>query len=707
MRAGLQATGALLCGAFLVSAQPIPQAPSPLPSPIPTLRITVTLVQIDAVVTDSRGRHVMDLSPGDFELLQDQEPRAITFFSTAPGPTRLPHVADQPDREPLPITSKPLSSPAQVMRVIGLVVDDLALTFENLVRTRDALKRYVETQMQPGDVVGIVRTGGGIAILEQFTTDKRILLEAIANFRWRFSGRQGIGTISPQPQRGTSRPEFIESGYTLSVLGALGTVEQVIEGMKRFPGRKSVVFFSDDLRADGSVNAAIDQLTDLANRSMVSIYAVDPGGLRAGAHLVQRGDVAVVARDSDSADRFPDSSATESADEIARQEGLAALASHTGGIFYHNRNDIDACIAEAADDQSGYYLLGYSPTEGSFGQNGHGKFHRLTLHVKRPGLKVRWKTGFNGVLDQLMLTDTATAPQSREQELLDALASPFTATGIKVKLTSTYAESSKYGPVVYSMLHLDGKDLTFHRDEDNGWLASLDVVWSAYRGMRKPIWQGDKVQNIRLSESDYRKALQDGLTLPFNIRAEFPGTFLLRTVVRDAGSMRLGSASQYIDVPDTRKGTFGMSGISLTLAPQEVLTEIESLPLVNQETWTQGGPAIRRYLPGQAILYAYMIINPAIRGSDKKSGVTSHIRVFRDGKLIYTGAESDSATPLRDDPTKLVAGGVLRLGDRLTPGEYLLQVIVRDDASSRKAVPMTQWIDFEVVSEGRKPIGSQ
>jgi hypothetical protein len=102
-----------------------------------------------------------------------------------------------------------------------------------------------------------------------------------------------------------------------------------------------------------------------------------------------------------------------------------------------------------------------------------------------------------------------------------------------------------------------------------------------------------------------------------------------------------------------------------------------------------------------------MIINPGIRGSDKNASVASHIRVFRDGKLIYTGAESHSATPLRDDPTKLVAGGVLRLGDRLTPGEYLLQVIVRDGASGRKAAPLTQWIDFEVLAEGRKPIVSQ
>src|ERR1039458_3550355 len=91
MRAGLQVTGALLCGALFTSAPPIP-----------TLRITVTLVQIDAVVTDSGGRHVMDLGPGDFELLQDQEPQGITFFSKSPGPSRPPHVAGQRDRDPLP-----------------------------------------------------------------------------------------------------------------------------------------------------------------------------------------------------------------------------------------------------------------------------------------------------------------------------------------------------------------------------------------------------------------------------------------------------------------------------------------------------------------------------------------------------------------------------------------------------------------------------
>ena len=43
-----------------------------------------------------------------------------------------------------------------------MVVDDLGLSFENIVRVREALKKYVEGQMQPGDLVALVRTGGGV-----------------------------------------------------------------------------------------------------------------------------------------------------------------------------------------------------------------------------------------------------------------------------------------------------------------------------------------------------------------------------------------------------------------------------------------------------------------------------------------------------------------------------------------------------------------
>src|SRR5204862_7624243 len=104
-----------------------------------------------------------------------------------------------------------------------------------------------------------------------------------------------------------------------------------------------------------------------------------------------------------------------------------------GGLFEHDRNDIPECIREANADQLNYYLVGYSPKEGTFDKEaGKAKFHRVVVRMRHPELKVRWKSGFNGVTDELT-SSLVPAPKTREQQLLEALASPFAASGIKVR----------------------------------------------------------------------------------------------------------------------------------------------------------------------------------------------------------------------------------------------------------------------------------
>ncbi|MDE3164335.1 MAG: hypothetical protein KGN36_00900, partial [Acidobacteriota bacterium] len=114
-RALLLPACAAVCG---LAQAPLPQspAPEPVPSTIPTLRITVTLVQVDAVVTDSHGNHVMDLSPADFEILQDGRPQPVTFFAPVPMAPRRDPAPAPPNSVPIPLTSTALASAAQVKR---------------------------------------------------------------------------------------------------------------------------------------------------------------------------------------------------------------------------------------------------------------------------------------------------------------------------------------------------------------------------------------------------------------------------------------------------------------------------------------------------------------------------------------------------------------------------------------------------------------
>jgi VWFA-related protein len=144
------------------------------------VRISTNLVQIDAVVTDSKGRQITDLTADDFELKEDERPQKITNVSYVSIGTpasgqlaRVPPPAANPNEKVvLPPPPKTLR-PVQVHRTLALVVDDLGLSFESIAYVRQALRKFVDTQMNPGDLVAVIRSSAGAGALQQFTSDKR------------------------------------------------------------------------------------------------------------------------------------------------------------------------------------------------------------------------------------------------------------------------------------------------------------------------------------------------------------------------------------------------------------------------------------------------------------------------------------------------------------------------------------------------------
>ena len=124
---------------LLVAAVAALAAPGQVESPI--IRVTVNLVQVDAVVTDSKGRQVTDLKPDDFEITEDGRRQKITNFSyirlappsqpaAAPRPAPLPRGAVAPPPAPAATMRE------DVRRTIVLVVDDLGLSFESMGEVR-------------------------------------------------------------------------------------------------------------------------------------------------------------------------------------------------------------------------------------------------------------------------------------------------------------------------------------------------------------------------------------------------------------------------------------------------------------------------------------------------------------------------------------------------------------------------------------------
>ncbi|MGI8670495.1 MAG: VWA domain-containing protein, partial [Aridibacter sp.] len=188
--------------AFAISLNAFSQTPQPTATPMAEddiVKISTNLIQIDVTVTDKKGNVITDLKPEEVEIYENGKKQDISNFSfisansEAAKPKEKNAKPDKLDLIPLPTKIRP----EQVRRTIALVVDDLTLSFESTYYVRRALKKFVDEQMQDGDLVAIIRTGGGIGALQQFTTDKRQLYAAIEKIRWNMIGNGGVSAFAP------------------------------------------------------------------------------------------------------------------------------------------------------------------------------------------------------------------------------------------------------------------------------------------------------------------------------------------------------------------------------------------------------------------------------------------------------------------------------------------------------------------------------
>ncbi|HKP84480.1 MAG TPA: VWA domain-containing protein [Blastocatellia bacterium] len=686
------------------------------------VRISVTLVQVDAVVTDDKGRHVTDLKPEDFEIYEDGRRQQITNFNYVTTGSATPAPAEKSSKPPLAVPPSNLR-PDQVRRTIALVVDDLGLSFESTAILRDSLKKFIDQQMQQGDLVAVIRTGAGMGALQQFTADKRQLYAAIERVRWNPLGRGGISAFAPierdparlSTENGIDAPRASESVAQLRedlfAVGTLGALNFIVRGLRDLPGRKSVILFSDGFKlfnrnnndilrgttSDTSrVVDALHRLTDLANRASVVVYTVDVRGLQ---------PLGFTAADTS----LGAAEMTQKADErrnefFDTQEGLNYLAQQTGGFFVRNTNDINRGISRVLEDQKGYYLIGYVPDSSTFrAERGKRQFHKFSMKVKRAGLRVRTRTGFYGIADE----EVRPAVRTPAQQIIAALTSPFSSGGIRVKLTSMYGHDAKAGSFMRSMLYINGNDLTFTDAEGGFHKGEVNIAAFTFSDNGRIVDQESRTYTFHVPDDSLQNIRREGFRYTLIVPIKKPGAYQLRVAVRDATSERLGSANQFIEVPDISKNRLTLSGIGmLGIDPAKVnKTEVESA-ISQADGGAEGAkddddalasPAVRKFRPGMVFDYGFGIYNARLDSATARPQLESQVVLLRDGKPIYTGKPSPVDVGQQTDLKHIVVGGRMQLGTDMEPGEYMFQVIVIDKLAKEKYNAATQWLDFEIV----------
>ena len=704
----------LLAGGFAQRPAPTPTPARPAqerpqqPEADDVVRITTNLVQVDAVVTDKDGKLVTDLKAEEVEIYEDGREQEITNFSfnlsDAPATSRdLKPAAAAKNAPPVPPTRV---RSEDIRRTIALVVDDLGLSFESTYYVRRALKKFVDEQMQPGDLVAIVRTAGGMGALQQFTTDKRQLYAAIERVKFYVSGRAGVGAFAPiQPPTPGERGEEVDAANEeldqfredVFAVGTLGAVNYVVQGLRELPGRKSVLLISDGFRIysrdDPTRNhrtlQRLQRLIDEAGRASVVVYTMNATGLQT-LGFTAADDLS--GRDSE---QLRDALNDRRTVAFETQEGLDLLARQTGGFAIKNSNDLSGGIRRVLEDQRGYYLIGYRPDQSTFdNRSGRRKFHRLSLKIKRPGkFNVRMRQGFLGVTD-----DERPKPRTLGQQLYAALVSPFGATGVHLRLTSLFGHDARAGSFMRSLLHIDANDLTFTKEADGLYKSMIDVVAITFGDNGVPIEQLGKTYQMRLSETEHKRILREGLVYYVTVPIKKPGAYQLRMSLRDSASERIGSASQFIEAPDIKKKRLALSGLIVRAqSPVQGAALASAATEGREEGSSRASAAVREFKPGAVIEYAFFIFNAKLDKASSRPQVITQVKLFRDGKEIFSGREISYDSSGQTDVTQLQSGGALQLGSNMEPGDYVLQVVVTDLLADKKHRIATQWMDFQIV----------
>jgi VWFA-related protein len=670
------------------------------------VKITTNLVQIDAVVTKD-GKAVTDLQPDDFEIYEDNKPQAITNFSYISNLSNVaatvPPLKNAKDKTALPVPPAKIN-PNDQRRIVALVVDDLGISWEGISPLRTQIRKFLDT-LAPNDLVAIIRTGGDVGALQQFTNDRRVLQAAVDHLRWNPCSRAGMHVFAPVGSLGPNTG--LCSQYVIN--NTFKSLQFIVRGMRDLPGRKSLVFFSDYLPIQDQEPSAYEEtqkslsdsaapesnstdpsipdsgigylrqlqkIAELAIRGSVVIYSVDTRGLQyTGPTAADR--ITFPSRQNVNPNQvLTDIMGRRSGQLIAGREGSDLIARQTGGFLVRNSNDFG--LKRVMQDQEGYYLIGFRPAEETFNRN----FHHIKIKMKRGGLTVRTREGFYG------FTNEEARPKnlSADEEMSKALISPFNAKDINVRLTSFFIDDPKEGALIRSFVFLDSHDLNF-TEADNWHATKLDIQTVIFGDNGRVIAKEDRNGGLRFRADAYDRTVREGIAYSFDIPVKARGAFQFRVAIRDLTSNKIGSAGQFIDVPNLRAGVLALSGI--------VARQLPVTGVIPDTEPVASGPAVRQFRQGTTIVFAHAIYNGVRQGQPPQ--LFARMRLVRDGKIVFIGEPSQVTTNGQADPQRLTNVMNLQIGSDLIPGNYVCQIIVTDGPDNSKPRVASQWIDFEIV----------
>lgn len=600
-------------------------------SQTPAFKATVDAVRLDVRVVADDGSFVRGMTKDDLRVFEDGQEQTITTFSM---------VELSPPANPDALPESDVSSNASFRdgRVYLLMLDDLHIHDLRAQTVRELARRFIEQHTTPADRVAIATTSGIDLGSQDFTNDRRQLLEAVARFTARVLPEAASGDLpafaiaraeapADAPAPLTAPTEVLPLRSLLSSVEWLGTVPD---------RRKALVFISEGVPSespDPEVLGTLQEIFSAAARANVAIYPVDAHGLP----TAPSGAVKPVV----SADDEPISDRRRTL-----QAGLRLLADETGGAAVVNSNAFDPLFARVVADSSAYYLLGYNSTQPSTK-----KLRRLEVRLTRPGFKVQARRAYGA--PSARMAKRAAPPAGMPAALGAAFQSPVPITDIELAVTASPLRGSGNRASVAIVVEAQGTH------EMEVFIAASQAdgkVQASKRGTLKPA--GNSGETVMQS------------TAKLDLK---PGRYHLRVAALREDTGARGSVLRDFEVPDFSKEPLAISGVTLvnvqrgrTPTTRRTFARSEAIDVSAEVYWKRGTT--------QSISIAATVVNDR-------------------GEVVY---QQDGVVDPRERPRLGVDFGATIKLDEFSPGVYRLSVAAR--TTGEKAVSAKREVAFIVMA---------
>ncbi|HTA86157.1 MAG TPA: VWA domain-containing protein [Silvibacterium sp.] len=696
---------------FTVRAQ---QAPPQQPDQSSfTLKVNSDIVLTNVVVRDKKtGDVVRGLTAKDFTILENGKAQQISSFDfesvDQAAPLNEATINGQTGTS-IFNAKNGVANPEELRnhRLIVMFFDLTSMQPEDLERSQDAARNYINRQMQPADLVAIASLDTSLSLDQDFTRNKQLLLNAVNAY----SGDQGSGfqagatSTTNQVEDTTSFTADEQEYNDLNTDRELFAIASISKSLSYITEKKSMLYFSGGIQRDGIENqASLRSAINAAVRSNLSIYSVDTRGLQAISPL---GDASTGSLRG--ANGYNGAALQNNLDaNFNTQEVMATLSSDTGGKAFFDSNDFSPAFERIQRDTSAYYVIGFRSTD----TRRDGRYRRLTIKLNRPDLKLEYRPGYYAPADYQHSTR-----EDRERQLEDQLASDLPATDVAVYMETLYFRTDDTHYYVPVSIVVPGSQIPFVKGGDKD-KATLDIIGTVKDPAGHNI--GEARETVKLSIDQAQQVRQKnvqystGFTLPI-------GKFHLKFVVRENETGRMGSFETDINVPDQRKIPLKMS--SVVLASQRIpAAKHADSPLIHDgEQLVPNLPHVFRqdqhlyflyevYAPSHATPAADPA-KPADPGKEGKAAAKNPNAPVR----VLTSIEFLNGTTKAFE-TQLVEANALNVPTRdaiafqfdvpltsLKPGLYTCQINVIDDAGGSFSFPRTAVLIREPAQAAAPP----